>query len=101
MKNFKTSTMKKLTTLLLAVAILMSSCTTHEDRINRFNNVAQYTKSVQGTTYLITRVTFRGMGYSLEADEISSLSTDSIFAITESRSKDANELLLKLKALNE
>jgi len=91
--------MKTLLTVLITLVIL-SSCTTHADRISKANNVEQYTKIVLDKNYLFTAVRYGGDRISLEIDDITTLSTDSIFAVTKLRHDNAYDLLAKLKELN-
>ena len=89
--------------IIIALILLISitSCSDFVEGNSKMNNnVQQYTKTLMGSTYLMTAVTYNNNNYSLEADNITLLSTDSIASIYTFRYNDAHELLRKLDSIN-
>jgi hypothetical protein len=83
--------------MLISVMLSFTSCNSDPLQIN--SNVEQYTKTLQGTHYLVTLVRFEGNQMSREIDILDRLSTDSIFTITQMRYNEAHTLLRDLQAM--
>lgn len=91
--------MKKILIIVLALTMAFVSCESRAHRVKMTTGVSQYVKNLSGSTYLMTKVMINGQSISLKCDDITKLSTDSIYTVTEARYNDANELMFKLKEL--
>jgi len=85
--------------IVLISLISLTSCEPDTITLRTTSEVKQYTNTINGSTYLITKVIYKNNPMSFELDILNMLSTDSIYSITNFRYQEAHLLLERLQAM--